>query len=286
MEKIVYLNGKYMQESEAKVSIFDRGFLFADGIYEVVPVVNHKVLDKKPFFERLKYSLSQVQIEVTLTESEILTMIETLIEKNSIKEGAVYMQITRGVSPRNFSFPKDITSTFMAFAFEKNILNNPQAIDGVKVASVEDIRWKRRDIKSIALLAQCIAKEEAVQKDAFEGWMIEDGYVTEGTTSSAFIVKDEVIITRPLSNEILPGIRRKILLEIVEKYKFKLQERTFTIEEALDADEAFMSSATTFVLPIIEIDGKKIGTGKPGNIYKKLRELYVQSSLKEAGVSL
>ena len=285
MEKIVFLNGQYMQESEAKVSIFDRGFIFGAGIYEVVPVVNYTVLDKEPFFQRLKYSLFELKLNVTLTNSEIMKMVETLIERNNIKEGAVYMQITRGVSPRNFAFPKDTTATFMAFAFEKNILNNPLAKSGVKVASVEDIRWKRRDIKSIALLGQCMAKEEAVQKDAFEGWMVEDGYVTEGTSSSAYIVKNGVIITRALSNDILPGIRRKILLEIIKEHSFPLEERAFTLKEALDADEAFLSSATTFVLPIVEIDETIIGDGKAGEIYKKLRKLYIESSLKVAEVS-
>lgn len=284
MEKIVFLNGKYMQENEAKVSIFDRGFLFADGIYEVVPVVNSTILDKEPFFERLKYSLTQLELKITLSEDEIAAMIETLIKKNHIKEGGVYMQITRGVAPRNFSFPKNIPSTFMAFTFEKNILDNPQAINGVKVVSVEDIRWKRRDIKSIALLGQCMAKEEASQKDAYEGWMIEDGYITEGTASSAYIVKAGVIITRALSNTILSGIRRKILLKIVKEHNIPLQERAFTLEEALNADEAFLSSATSFVLPVVQIDGKDIADGKPGNMYKKLRELYIESSLKIAGV--
>jgi len=284
MEKTVFLNGQYLKESEAKISIFDRGFIFGDGVYEVVPVVESTVLDKEPFLERFSRSLREIDLKLPFSQEELLNMIEKLIELNSVKEGGVYMQITRGVAPRDFAFPKDITPTCMAFSFEKNIINNPKAETGVKVATTKDLRWKRRDIKSISLLAQCMAKEDVSKKGAFEGWMVEDGMVSEGTSSSAYIVKDNTIITRPLTNSILPGIRRKIILEIAEKYDIKVELRPFSVEEAYKADEAFLSSATTFVLPIVEIDGKKIGNGKPGNVTKKMRELYINSALEIAGV--
>ncbi len=282
MQKTVYINGEYRLENEAKVSIFDRGFLFADGIYEVVPVVNGKVLDKKPFFERLAYSLSQLELNINMSEDAISSMLETLIEKNKLQEGGIYMQVTRGVAPRNFAYAKNIPVTFVAFSFEKEIIDNPLAVQGIKVVSVEDIRWKRRDIKSIALLAQCMSKEEAIQQGAYEGWMIEDGFVTEGTSSSAYIVKENVLITRPLSNEILPGIRRKIILELSKVHNIQVEERSFTLEEALEADEAWISSATTFVLPVVELDGQSIGTGNPGTLYKKMRALYIEAALKNA----
>ena len=282
MQKTVYINGEYRLENEAKVSIFDRGFLFADGIYEVVPVVNGKILDKKPFFERLAYSLSQLELNINMSENEITHMLETLIEKNALQEGGTYMQVTRGVAPRDFSFPKDIPVTIIAFSFEKEIINNPLAVQGIEVVSVEDIRWKRRDIKSIALLAQCIAKEEATQKGAYEGWMIEDGFVTEGTSSSAYIVKDNVLITRALSHKVLPGIRRKIILKLAKMHNIQVEERAFTLDEALKADEAWISSASTFVLPVVKIDSESIGTGKPGVLYKTMRELYIDSALKNA----
>jgi D-alanine transaminase len=205
-----------------------------------------------------------------------------LIAKNDVVEGGIYMQVTRGVAPREFYFPENTPTTFMAFTFKKEIIKNPLAEKGVKVVSCADIRWKRRDIKSISLLGQVLAKEEVHQKGAYEGWMVEDGFVTEGTSSAAFIVKDGVIITRPLSNAILPSIRRKLLMEYTQKNNIKVEERLFTIEEALNADEAFMASATIFVLPIIEIDGKPIGSGKPGPMVKKLREMYVEAALKEA----
>jgi len=283
VSKIVFLNGKYLKEEDAQVSIFDRGYMFGDGIYEVVPVVNYKILDKEPFLERLERSLHALEMKWPMSKDEFLKMIEALIKKNDIKEGAVYMQVTRGVAPRDFAYPKNVPTTCTAFSFKKNIIHNLQAVNGVKVVTVEDIRWKRRDVKSIALLAQCMAKEEAKRKGAFEGWMVEDGFVTEGTSSSAYIVKNNVIITRPLSNSILPGIRRKVLLEIANKYGIEVEERLFSVKEALNADEAFMSSATTFVLPIVELDGKKIANGKPGPIYRKMREMYIESAISVAG---
>ncbi len=284
MEKIVFLNNRYLKESEAKISIFDRGFIFGDGVYEVVPVVEGTVLDREPFLQRFSRSLKEIDLRLPFSQEELLDMIEKLIELNDLKEGGVYMQITRGVAPRDFAFPKDITPTCMAFSFEKNIINNPKAETGVKVATTKDLRWKRRDIKSISLLAQCMAKEDITEKGAFEGWMTEDGMVSEGTSSSAYIVKDNTIITRPLTNSILPGIRRKIILEIAKKYDIKVELRPFSVKEAYEAEEAFLSSATTFVLPIVEIDGIKIGDGKPGSVTKKMRELYINSALETAGV--
>ena len=282
MSDIVFLNGDFLKAEDAKVSIFDRGYLFGDGIYEVVPVINGKVIDKEPFFERFDGSLSKIGLKAPFCKADIVTILDTLIAKNDLVEGGIYMQVTRGVAPREFYFPENTPTTFMAFIFKKEIINNPLAEKGVKVVSCADIRWKRRDIKSISLLGQVLAKEEVHQKGAYEGWMVEDGFVTEGTSSTAYIVKDGVIITRPLSNSILPGIRRKVLMELTTSHNITVEERLFTIEEALNADEAFMSSATIFVLPIIEIDGKKIGDGKPGEMAKKLRAIYIEAALKEA----
>ena len=282
--KTVFLNGKYLREDEAKVSIFDRGFVFGDGVYEVVPVVEGKVLDKEPFLERFDRSLNELELDWPMSKDEFLVMINELIKRNGVNEGGVYMQVTRGVAPRDFAYPKGITPTVMAFSFEKEIINSPKAKSGIKVVTVDDIRWKRRDIKSIALLGQCMAKEQAVKQGAYEGWMVEDGFVTEGTSSSAYIVKNGKIITRPLSNSILSGIRRKLLIQIAKDHGVEFELRLFSVKEALEADEAFLSSATTFVLPIIEIDGKQIGDGKPGPVAKKMREMYIYSALKIAGL--
>ncbi len=282
MKGIVFLNGEFMQANEAKVSIFDRGYLLGDGIYEVVPVINGKVIDKEPFFERFEASMSKIGLKAPYPREKINEILDELILKNSLVEGSIYMQVTRGVAPREFFFPENVPTTFTAYTSVKNIINNPLAISGIKVVSVEEIRWKRRDIKSISLLAQVLAKEEAHRKGAFEGWMVEDGYVTEGCSSTAYIVKDGVIITRPLSNSILPGIRRKLLMEFTKANNIKVEERLFSIEEALNADEAFMSSATTFVLPIVELDGKPIGDGKVGEMVKKLRAMYIEAALEAA----
>ena len=279
MQKTVFLNGVFLPEEEAKVSVFDRGFLFADGVYEVVPVIGGKMIDVSPFLERFDHSLKALGLAWPMPQEECLKMLEQMIEKNSLREGGIYMQVTRGAAPRVFEFPEGLTPTFMAYTFEKAILESVQAERGVKVVTVEDIRWKRRDIKSIALLGQCIAKDQAVREGAYEGWMVEDGYVTEGTSSSAYIVKDGVIITKPLSHAILPGIRRKLILEYAPKHGIKVEQRAFTPEEAYVADEAFLSSATTMVYPIIEIDGRQIGEGKPGKIARRLREIYLREAL-------
>ena len=280
MQKTVFLNGVFLPEDEAKVSVFDRGFLLADGVYEVVPVIQGKMIDVTPFLARFDHSLKALGLAWPMPQKECLEMLEKMIEKNSLREGGIYMQVTRGVAPRVFEFPKNLSPTFMAFSFEKSIIESKDAQKGVKVVTVEDIRWKRRDIKSIALLGQCIAKDQAVTQGAYEGWMVEEGYVTEGTSSSAYIVKNGVIITKPLSHAILPGIRRKLILEYAPKHGIKVEQRAFTPEEAYAADEAFLSSATTMVYPIIEIDGKQIGEGKPGEITRRLREIYLQEALK------
>lgn len=285
MTRTVFVNGQYVPEDQAQVSIFDRGFVFGDGIYEVVPVIGGKMVDKVPFLERLKRSLGELRIDMPMSDADYLAMHEKLIELNSIDEGGVYSQITRGAADRDFAFPKAATPSVAAFTMKKQLLDNPNATTGVKVVTVEDIRWKRRDIKSVALLGQVMAKQEAVEKGGFEGWMVEDGFVTEGTSSTAYIVKDDTIITRPLSNSILPGIRRKVLLQLCARHNVKLEERLFTVEEALAADEAFLSSATTLVMPIVDIDGTMIGGGQPGPMARKMREAYIAEIKAEAGIA-
>ena len=285
MARTVFVNGQYVPEDKAQVSIFDRGFVFGDGIYEVVPVVGGKMVDKAPFLERLKRSLGELRIAMPMSEADYLAMHVKLIELNGLNEGGVYSQITRGVADRDFAFPADATPSVAAFTMKKSLIDNPNAITGVKVVTVEDIRWKRRDIKSVALLGQVMAKQEAVERGGFEGWMVEDGFVTEGTSSTAYIVKDDTIITRPLSNSILPGIRRKVLLQLCADHNVKLEERLFSVEEALAADEAFLSSATTLVMPIVEIDGNMIGGGQPGPMTRRMREAYIAEIKAEAGIA-
>jgi len=283
LSRVVYVNGEYPQEEDAKISIFDRGFLFGDGVYEVVPVINGQLVDKQYFLERLDRSLTELSIAWPCSKEDYLQVMTQLIQRNGLHEGVVYSQVTRGVAERDFPFPADTPTTLIAFTSPLELLENPAAKTGIAVATTEDIRWKRRDIKSVNLLAQCLAKQDAVSRGAVEGWMVEDGFVTEGVTSTAYIVKDGRVITRPLSNLILPGIRRRTLIEIARQENIDMEERPFTVDEALQADEAFISSATTLALPVISIDGQPIGDGRPGKITLKLRELYKNRLLREAG---
>lgn len=283
MTNTVFVNGSYVPKQEATISVFDRGFIFGDGVYEVVPVIAGKMVDKAYFIERLARSLGELEIEWPCSRDDVLAMLNELITRNALIEGMVYLQITRGIADRDFAFPADITSSIVAFSSELTLIDNPAARTGIPVMTTPDLRWKRRDIKSVNLLGQVLAKQNAVTRGGREGWMIEDGVITEGVSSSAYIVKEQVIITRPLSNEILPGIRRRTLLELCEKEGITLEQRLFTLDEALAADEAFITSATTIVLPVVSIDGSTIGTGEPGPITQKLRSLYLARLKAEAG---
>ena len=283
MTNTVFVNGSYVPKQEATISVFDRGFIFGDGVYEVVPVIAGKMVDKAYFIERLARSLGELEIEWPCSRDDVLAMLNELITRNALIEGMVYLQITRGIADRDFAFPAGITSSIVAFSSELTLIDNPAARTGIPVMTTPDLRWKRRDIKSVNLLGQVLAKQNAVTRGGKEGWMIEDGVITEGVSSSAYIVKEQVIITRPLSNEILPGIRRRTLLELCEKEGITLEQRLFTLDEALAADEAFITSATTIVLPVVSIDGSTIGTGEPGPITQKLRALYLARLKAEAG---
>lgn len=281
MSRIVYVNGAYVPEEEAKVSIFDRAFLFGDGVYEVTAVLGGKFVDFPPHLTRLRRSLGELDMASPLDDAGIEEMHRELMTRNSITDGLIYMQVTRGSAERDFPFPKDIAPTIIAFTQEKDVANSPHAETGVPIITIPDIRWQRRDIKSTALLAQCIGKEAAKNQGAYEAWMVEDGFVTEGTSSSSFIVTgDNVIITRPLSNAILPGVTRRSILRLAETTDVTVEERKFTVDEAKKASEAFLTSASSFVLPIVEIDGVVIGTGAPGPIAKQLRKIYLEEARK------
>ena len=279
MARTVYVNGEYLPESEGKISIFDRGFLFADGVYEVTAVVNGKLVDYDPHMERLDRSLRELRMAWPCTKDELRAMHLELVKRNALKEGIVYMQVTRGAADRQFNFPKDVKSTLIAFTQVMTLADNPNAKTGVKVVTTPDIRWARRDIKTVMLLAPVLGKQEAYEKGAHEGWMVEDGYVTEGTSSNAYIVKDGKVITRGLSNAILAGCTRRSLFRLAKEHGVEIEERSFTPAEAYAADEAFLTSASQFVMPIVEIDGHRIGGGQPGPVVRKLRELF----LEEAG---
>ncbi|WP_096019265.1 D-amino acid aminotransferase [Campylobacter lanienae] len=270
----VFLNGEFIDKDSAKISIFDRGFIFGDGIYEVVPVINSIIVEKDGFWDRFQRSLNEISLNLPYTNDEFESILNNLIEINSLKEGGLYIQITRGVAPRDFSFVKGVKPTIMAFAFSDSVLEHPAAKSGITIISTPDIRWKRRDIKSISLLGQCYAKNQATIAGADECFMVEDGYVTEAGSSSVFIIKDRTLITKPLSNEILPGIRRNRLLNLAKQIGLQIQERKFSMDEVYNADECFISAATIILLPVIKADGKAINGGKIGEYTTKLRELY------------
>lgn len=281
---IVFLNGEFLPKDKAKISVFDRGFIFGDGIYEVVPVMNGKMVDKIEFWERFKRSLKEIALNFPYKDSEFESILNELIAKNALKEGGVYMQITRGVASRDFAFTKGLQPTIMAFVYAANIQNNEFASKGISVVSVPDIRWKRRDIKSISLLAQCYAKEMAVNAGADEGFMVENGKVTEATSASAFIIKDKTLITKPFSNEILPGIRRQNILKFARELNLSVAERAFSMNEVYEADEVFISAASLPILGVIKADGKMIANGKVGKFTQQLRQRYLQKMRNEAGL--
>ena len=281
---IVFLNGEFLPKDKAKISVFDRGFIFGDGIYEVVPVMNGVLIDKIEFWERFKRSLKEIALNFPYKDSEFESILNELIAKNALKEGGVYMQITRGVASRDFAFTKGLQPTIMAFVYAANIQNNELASKGISVVSVPDIRWKRRDIKSISLLAQCYAKEMAVNAGADEGFMVENGKVTEATSASAFIIKDKTLITKPFSNEILCGIRRQNILNFAYELGLQVEQRAFTMNDVYEADEVFISAASLPILAVVKADGKIIADGKVGEFTQKLRQRYLQKMKNEAQI--
>lgn len=281
MPRIVYVNGTYLPEPEAKVSVFDRAFLFGDGVYEVTAVLGGLLIDFAPHLERLDRSLKEIALTPPLSHDELRAMHEELIEQNGLDEGVVYLQITRGSAERDFAYPEKVKPAVVAFTQTRPLIANPYAETGVKVITIPDLRWKRRDIKSTSMLAQAMGKQEAKLKGAYEAWMVENGLVTEGTSSSAFIFDAQgVIRTQPLGHHILPGVTRRAVLRLAALEGTTLEERPFSVAEALSAREAFLTAASAFVLPIVEIDGVGIGDGRPGPVARKFRELYIEEARK------
>ena len=277
MDPIAYVNGAFVPLSEAKVSILDRGFLFADGIYEVSAVLDGKLVDNDSHLARLERSVGEIQLALPETIARIKEIQQELISRNRLENGLVYLEVTRGADKgRDFAFPKGVKPTLVLFTSEKDIVNAASAKTGIGVITVPDIRWERRDIKSVALLAQVLAKQAAAEAGAGEAWMIEDGKVTEGGSSSAFILtQDDVLVTRQNSSAILPGCTRKAVVKLAEERQLRVEERAFTVEEALKAKEAFITSASSFVQAVVKIDGKAVADGRPGPMAVRLREIYI-----------
>ena len=283
MSRIVYVNGEFLPEEEAKISVFDRGFLFGDGVYEVSSVLGGKLVDNQAHLARLKRSLDELKLGCPVPLEAIPGIQKELIAKNNLDEGTVYLQVTRGAADRDFNFPADATPSLVMFSQKKDILNNPAAAKGITVVTLPDIRWGRRDIKTVMLLGPSLAKEEAAARGASDAWLVEDGYVTEGSSNNAYIVTmDGTIVTRNLSNAILHGITRKAVLKLAERENYKIEERPFTPEEAYEASEAFSTSASSFVMPVVKIDDRILGNGVPGPVASKLRALYIEMAQASA----
>ncbi len=284
--RTVYVNGEYLPENEAKVSIFDRGFLMADGVYEVTSVLDGKLIDFAGHAKRLERSLGELDMPHPAELPDLLEIHRELVRLNGIDEGMIYLQITRGApDDRDFVFPDPETTPPTVVLFTQNkpgLANSPLAKKGIKVISIEDQRWARRDIKTVQLLFPSMGKMMAKAAGVDDAWMVEDGAVTEGTSNNAYIIKNNTIITRHLGNEILHGITRAAVLRFAKEAQMQVEERSFTIAEAQDADEAFITSASMFVMPVVEVDGAAVGSGTPGPVAARLREIYLEESRKVA----
>jgi D-alanine transaminase len=280
------VNGDYLPETEAKISIFDRAFLMADGVYEVTSVLGGKLIDFDGHLARLERSLNELDMKKPAAFDDLLDIHRELVRVNGIEDGLVYLQVTRGSDgDRDFVFPDPETTepTLVMFTQSKpGLANSPQAEKGLRIISVDDLRWGRRDIKTVQLLYPSMGKMMAKKAGCDDAWMIEDGHVTEGTSNNAYIVKGNKIITRQLSNDILHGITRAAVLRFAREAQMEVEERPFTIDEAKAADEGFVTSASAFVMPVVEIDGQALGDGVPGPVAKRLREIYLDESLKTA----
>jgi D-alanine transaminase len=284
MSRIVYVNGRFVREENAKISVFDRGFLFADGVYEVTAVVGGKLVDYDGHVDRLYRSMGELKLRLPVTRDRLLAIHRTLVKRNGLDEGGVYLEVTRGAADRDFTFPPEETEpTLVLFTQARQLVANPDAETGIAVISLPDIRWARRDIKTVGLLAQALAKQAAKEKGAKEAWMLEGEEVTEGGSSTAWIVTGAgEIVTRPNSAKILPGITRASLQRLAAEHQIKVVERVFTLSEAKKAKAAFITSATSFVMPVVSIDGQKVGDGRPGRLVTRLREIYVDEMRKAA----
>lgn len=274
MGRSVYINGQFCAADEAKISIFDRGLLFADSVYEVVAVHNGRLVDFDSHMARLDRSLGELSIPTPMNKPQIMTVMHDLVSQNALDEGLVYMQVTRGVEERDFVPGPNLTANVFLFTQAKAKSELEAEVNGVSMKSVPDQRWARRDIKTTGLLAQVLAKRAAKDADCDEALMVQGNIVTEGGATSAYIVKDGTIITRPLSNDILPGCTRKAVLALARENDLAIEERLYTLDEVYAAEEAFITGASTYVCPVVSVDGKTIGTGTRGPLVKRLQEIY------------
>lgn len=280
-DRTVYLNGQWLPEAEGKISIFDRGFLFADAIYEVTAVIGGKLLDYAGHAARLQRSLDALGIPTPGDADELLALHKEIARRNHIQEGLIYLQISRGVQDRDFVFPQDLAPTLVLFTQAKRVLDNPKWKTGLSLQVVPDGRWSQRQIKTVQLLYSSLMKTEAVRKGFDDVLFIEDGYVTEASSANFHIITtDGTLVTRHLSNALLHGITRGSILDLAAKAGLTVEERSFTVDEAKSAAEAFITSATSFVTPVVSLDGHKIGDGTPGSVSRRLLDIYLREGLQ------
>lgn len=278
--RICYINGQFVSEDNATLSVFDRGFLFSDGVYEISAVFNGKLVDNVGHLARLQRSLEKVGIASPYSHEEIIALQQQIIEKNHMQHGGIYLQITRGNDGDRDFLPNPKTKpSFVMIPQPKDIFDNPLAERGIRVMTLPDIRWAKRDIKSIGLLGAVLAKQTAHDNGYDDAWFVENSFVTEGSASNAYIVKGNELMTKAPGEQILNGITRQSIQRMCESGEFRFVERDFTVAEALEADEAFVSSATMLVVPVINIDGHAIGDGKPGKISRQVRQNYIELAL-------
>lgn len=278
MSRVAYVNGRYLRHSEAKVAVEDRGYQFADGVYEVCEVSGGRLVDESRHMARLDRSLRELKIARPMSPSALGVVLRETIRRNRVRDGIVYLQVTRGTARRDFPFPAENTRPSLVVTARNNDLERLEQIaaEGVSVITVPDLRWKRVDIKSVALLPNVLAKQTAREQGAREAWLVDSqGRITEGSSSNAWIVsRDGKLITHPLGQDILPGITRSVVIDMIKSQGLTFEERSFTVEEAYEAREAFITSASQIVLPVVSIDGRPVGNGAPGLVTSTLRRDY------------
>jgi len=277
MSRIAYVNGLYVPHREASVHIEDRGYQFSDGVYEVFAVRNGKLIGEQGHMDRLDHSLKALQIDWPMKRGPFMIVCREVMRRNHVKDGLIYLQVTRGVAPRNHQFPEICSSAFVVTAKKAPPVDRDVLLKGVSVISIPDIRWLRHDIKSVSLLPNILGKQQAKEADAVEAWQVDDdGFVTEGTSSNAWIVtKEGELVTRKAGFEILNGITRLGVLEACEEAGIKFVERAFTMDEAYQSKEAFLTSSTSHVKAITQIDGKPVGNGQAGETTSKLLDCFI-----------
>lgn len=287
MSRIAYVNGRYVPHHDAAVHVEDRGYQFADGIYEVIAIKGGYLVDEEPHLKRLDRSLGELKIRAPMTHGAMKSVMREMIRRNRVRDGSVYIQITRGVAPRDFAFPANTASSLVMTVRRMRALPAGAVDDGVRAITIPDIRWNRCDIKTVGLTAAVLGKQRAREVGAYEAWQVDrDGYVTEGTSSNAWILtKDGKIVTRPATNAILSGITRQSVIRLAKANNLKFEERPFTVAEAKAAREAWITSATSFVLPVTQIDDKIVGNGKAGSFTLQLRALYMAYAAGEGATT-